>query len=113
MKRLVANESMTGEGVCVIKGILTMRVAVEKYIKQGFYPERERHRLVQDRESKEYEIVGLPDWPAYKEAIESGEYRLVMALTGAELNNTYHAFVGLQKGLFDESNNKTGLETGK
>lgn len=97
----------------MISGLSVFSGAIRRYVGCGFYPDRVRHRLLQDVESKEYVIVGPPDWPAYKEGIERGDYRLIMALTGKELVGAYEGFTTIQGGLFDGIRGKKGLETGK
>mgnify|MGYP006957740243 CR=1 FL=1 len=96
----------------MISGLSVFAGAIRRYVGCGFYPDRLRHRLLQDLDSKEYLIVGPPDWPAYEEGIERGDFRLIMALTGKELVGAYEGFTTIQGGLFDGIRGKKGLETG-
>ena len=76
------------------------------------YDDEVRYRLMYDIEAKKYEVVGRPDWPACRDAMVRGEYRLVLGLTGREIRKLYEVFCRFDgEDLFDDSISK-GVDSG-
>ena len=76
------------------------------------YDDEVRYRLMYDKEAKKYEVVGRPDWPACRDAMVRGEYRLVLGLTGREIRKLYEVFCRFDgEDLFDDSVSKS-MDTG-